>query len=186
MRRALLLACLTLGPAVAATPGRMSEPPRSSFSTVTTMQQARPTLDLLVTVRLLAGLLERGTLAPGAQARAELAAALGELSTRPTLGPLAADRTLDRVRGALTGTQRGTLDAARADLERRADLNLSRARFAAPDGPVNVALLRYGFMLPGGFALARQVAADPELNPYARGGASAATLERLLALLRGP
>ncbi|WP_102127528.1 hypothetical protein [Deinococcus planocerae] len=183
MRRALFLACLTLGPAVAAAPGRTGVPSGSSFSTVAVMEQARPTLDLLVTVRLLDALVERGTLVPGTEARAELREALGELPTRPTLGPLSADRTLARVRGALTGTQRGTLDAARADLERRANLNLSRARFAAADGPANVALLRYGFMLPGGFALARQVAANPELNPYARPGTSAATLERLLALL---
>lgn len=184
MKRALLLACLTLGPAAAApTRVRMSDPPRSTPVTAARMVQARPTLDLLVTVRLLAGLLERGTLAPGVQARAELRDALGELPTRATLGPLAADRTQARLRAALTETQRGALDAARADLERRADLLLSRARFATPDGPANVALNRYGFMLPGGLGLARRVAANPELNPYAEGGVSAVTLERTLTLL---
>ncbi|WP_216323438.1 hypothetical protein [Deinococcus aestuarii] len=185
MRRALFLVCLILGPAAATAPSRMGEPSRSAFSSARVMEQARPTLDLLVTVRLLDGLLERGALAPGAEARAELRGALAELPTRATLGPLAADRTLARVRGALTGTQRDTLDAARADLERRANLNLSRARLAAPGGPPNVALLRYGFMLPGGFALARQVAANPELNPFARAGTSADALERVLALLEG-
>ncbi|MEF2276679.1 hypothetical protein V3W47_00075 [Deinococcus sp. YIM 134068] len=194
MKRALLLAALCLGPALAAPPrtsdpARMSDPsrkseqPPSSFTAVAQLRQARPTLDLLVTVRLLAGLLERGTLAPGAQARAELRAALEGLPDQPTLGPLAAERTLERVRGALTDTERGTLDAARADLERRANLNLSRVRLAMQDGPASVPLARYGFMLPGGLALARAVAADPERNPYAEGGPSAEALRRVLALL---
>lgn len=187
MKRVLLLACLTLGP-VAATPLRVSDPPpRPGLNgprvTPASMQQARPTLDLLLTVRLLADLTRRGTLTPDALARAELRAALEPLKARPTLGPLAAQRTLDRVVAALTDPQRVALGAARADLERRANLLLSRARFATPDGPSNVALNRSGFMLPGGLPLVRRVVTTPDLNPYAEAGANAALLERLLTAL---
>ncbi|MBB5235347.1 hypothetical protein [Deinococcus budaensis] len=188
MTRALLLACLTLGLAGAASSPRMSDPPRPPLSrpsahTPAQLGQARPTLDLLVTLRLLADLLERGTFAPATGARAELREMLGDLAARPTLGPLAAGRALEGVRAALTVSQRGMLDRARTSLEERADLLLARARFAAPDGPPNHALNRYGFMVPGGLALARRVAAAPDLNPYAEAGVNAQLLRRLLAKL---
>jgi len=166
----------------------MSDPPRPPLSrpspgTPVRLEQARPTLDLLVTLRLLADLLERGTLSPDAGARAELRETLADLATRPTLGPLAAERTLEQVRAALTSSQRGALDRTRTTLEERVNLLLARARFAAPDGPPNHALNRYGFMVPGGLALARRVAATPGLNPYAEAGANAQVLRRLLGEL---
>ncbi|EYB68783.1 hypothetical protein DEIPH_ctg017orf0141 [Deinococcus phoenicis] len=186
MKRALLLAGLSLGMAGATSP-RMTPPPSHSAPAADPspeLARVRPVLDLLVTVRLLADLTARDGLGLDAPARSALTVILREQGTRPTLGPLAAQRTLERLRAVLTGEQQDTLDQARAELERRASLLLARSRFASPDGPVNLNVYRYGFMLPGGAALVRRVAASPELNPYREaGGASAATLQRLLERL---
>lgn len=187
MLRALLLACLTLGPA-AATPPRMDDLPRPPASvprgTPVQLAQARPTLDLLVTLRLLADLLARGDSALDAATRAEVSAALADLPARKTLGPLEAGRTLEQVRAALTPSERQALDRARDALEGRANLLLARARLASPDGPPNLTLHRYGFMVPGGLALVRRVTATPTLNPYAEAGPNAEVLRRVLTGLR--
>ncbi|WP_345464854.1 hypothetical protein [Deinococcus carri] len=185
MKRVLLLACLSLGAAAATPPRMMPLPPHSAAAADPSPDLARvqPVLELLVTVRLLADLTAGDDFLLDAPARSALSAILREQVTRPTLGPQDAQRTLDRLRGVLTAAQRERLDQARAELERRAALLLARSRFAAPDGPVNLTLYRYGFMLPGGAALVRRVAASPGLNPYREAGVSAATLQRLLGQL---
>lgn len=186
MKRALLLACLSLGAAAATSPRMTPLPPHSAAAAADPspeLARVQPVLELLVTVRLLAELTAGDDFLLDAPARSALSAILRAQVTRPTLGPQDAQRTLERLRGVLTAAQRETLDQARAGLERRAALLLARSRFAAPDGPVNLTLYRYGFMLPGGAALVRRVAASPGLNPYREAGVSAATLQRLLGQL---
>lgn len=160
--------------------------PRSEVPMVQTpqrVQAALPTLRLLRTVRVLADLLARGTLALDAPARAALRGEAQALAAAPTLGASAAGQSRERLVAALTQTQRTQLARAEADLARRAELLAARARFAAPDGPVNRTATLYGFQVPGGSGTVQALLAQPTLNPYRTPGPNAALLERLRTAL---
>ncbi|WP_104990952.1 hypothetical protein [Deinococcus sp. NW-56] len=182
----IALALTALGGGVgAATPAATGRglPPRSevpmSVQTPQRVQAALPTLRLLRTVRVLADLTARGALALAAPARAALRAEAQALATAPTLGASAAGQSRERLLSALTDAQRTQLARAEADLVRRAELLAARARFAAPDGPVNRTAMLYSFQLPGGFGTVQALLAQPTLNPYRTPGPNAAELERL-------
>jgi hypothetical protein len=147
------------------------------------VQSAVPTLNLLLTVRLLADLTARGSLTPDAPARQALLSELRALAALPRLGPSAAQRAQERLLAVLTEPQRAQLAQARTDLDRRARLLAARARFAALDGPVNLSLVLYGFQIPGGLNVVLSLSGDPALNPYLTSAPNAAVLRRLLAAL---
>lgn len=155
-----------------------------SVQTTQRVQAALPTLRLLRTVRVLADLTARGTLTPDAPARAALRAEAQALAATPSLGASAAGQSRDRLLAALTEAQRTQLARAEAELARRAELLAARARFAAPDGPVNRTATLYSFQVPGGFGTVQALLAQPTLNPYRTPGPNAALLERLRASLR--
>lgn len=147
------------------------------------VQAALPTLQLLRTVRVLADLAARGTLTLDAAARGTLRAEAQALATAPALGASAAGQRRERLLAALTDGQRTLLARAEADLARRAELLAARARFAAPDGPVNRTAMLYSFQVPGGSGTVQALLAQPGLNPYRTPGPNAAQLERLRAAL---
>lgn len=150
-----------------------------SVQTPQRVQAALPTLRLLRTVRVLADLTARGTLTLDAPSRAALRTEVQALAAAPTLGASAAGQRRERLLAALTESQRTRLAQAEADLARRAELLAARARFAAPDGPVNRTATLYGFQVPGGFGTVQVLLAQPTLNPYRTPGPNAALLERL-------
>lgn len=183
------LAVAALGGGAGAAPpaaGR-AVPPHSevpmSVQTPQRVQAALPTLHLLRTVRVLADLTARGTLALDAPARAALRAEVQALAAAPTLGASAAGQSRERLLAALTQAQRTQLARAESDLARRAELLAARARFATPDGPVNRTAMLYGFQVPGGSGTVQALLAQPTLNPYRTPGANAAQLERLRTAL---
>ncbi|MPY66002.1 hypothetical protein F8S09_04730 [Deinococcus sp. SDU3-2] len=165
-------------PAAGRTAAPRSEVPMS-VQTPQRVQAALPTLHLLRTVRVLADLTARGTLTLDAPARAALRAEAQALAAAPTLGASAAGQSRERLLAALTTSQRTQLARAEADLARRAELLAARARFAAPDGPVNRTALLYSFQVPGGLGTVQVLLAQSALNPYRTPGPNAAVLERL-------
>ena len=151
--------------------------------TARVMQDARPTLDLLVTVRLLTDLLERRQIMLDADAHRDLSGLLRPLTTAGALRPADASAVDAAVRAALTPSQALALAQSRAALETRAQAFMARARFATPDGPLNLTLIRYGLMVPGGQATVAGLLGTTR-NPYAEGGVNAEMLKRLLTLLQ--
>lgn len=151
--------------------------------TARAIQDARPTLDLLVTVRLLTDLLERRQITLDAAASRDLYGLLRPLSTAGALRPAEAGDVDAAVQATLTPSQALALAQARAALEARVRAFMARARFATPDGPLNLTLIRYGLMVPGGQTTVQSLLGTT-LNPYAGAGVNAEVLERLLALLR--
>ncbi|MDV6374512.1 hypothetical protein [Deinococcus arenicola] len=184
----LWLALMLLGSAVAVPPVRVPQPaPRmgqGGATNVRAIQDARPTLDLLVTVRLLSDLLTRQEITPDGQARRELDLLLRPLLTAPALRPTDAAALDTALRAALTPSQALTLARARTAAQARAQAFMDRARFAALDGPINLTLIRYGLMVPGGQDTVK-LALEPNFNPYAQAGDNAEVLGGLLALLKG-
>lgn len=150
-----------------------------SVQTPQRVQAALPTLRLLRTVRVLADLVAHGTLTLDDPARAALRTEAQALATAPSLGASAAGQGREGLLAALTEGQRTQLARAEADLARRAELLAARARFAAPDGPVNRTAMLYSFQVPGGLATVQALLAQPVLNPYRTPGPNAAVLERL-------
>lgn len=148
------------------------------------VQDARPTLDLLITVRLLAELLDQRQLVLDAGASSSLDSLLRPLSTAKALPPSQAAALNSAVQLTLTPSQTLVLRQARAALESRAQALMARARFAAPDGPLNLTLIRYGLMVPGGQATV-QLLLGKQVNPFTQAGGQAALLDHLLALLKG-
>ncbi|GAA5532106.1 hypothetical protein [Deinococcus aluminii] len=184
----LVCACWSLAGAAPPRPSDLPPLPRGGTPVgvnpnVGAVQSAVPTLELLLTVRLLTELTTRGTLTFGPDAAEVLRAELRTLATAPTLGPLTAEQVQTRLLAALTGPQRALLTRARADLDRRAELLAARARFAAPDGPVNPTLTRYGFQVPGGLGVVLRLTQHPEDNPYLDSAPNRAALQRLLTTL---
>jgi hypothetical protein len=148
------------------------------------MQDARPVLDLLITAHLLANLLEQGEIVVDAHASRELADVLRPLSDVRSLRPTEATALDSAIRVALAPSQLLVLAQARAALESRAQAFMARARFATPDGPLNLTLVRYGLMVPGGQATVNLLLGT-QLNPFSQAGGHATLLARLLALLEG-
>lgn len=148
------------------------------------VQDARPTLDLLITVRLLAELLDQRQLMLDAGASSALDSLLRPLSTARALSPSQAAALNSAVQLTLTPSQTLVLRQARAALETRAQALMARARFAAPDGPLNLTLIRYGLMVPGGQATVQRLLGK-QVNPFTQAGGQAALLDHLLALLKG-
>jgi len=147
------------------------------------VRAAVPTFELLITVDLLRGLIERRAITPDVPARAFLRTELQALGARPVLGASAAQQITDRLLAALTAEDRQQVAVARAAADRRAQQLASRARFAAPDGPASPLLIRYSLIVPGGQRVAGQLAQRPGFNPFAGGEPNAAVLQRLLGVL---
>lgn len=172
--------------AAAKTPAGPSAPqrvPGGAPMTARATQDARPTLDLLVTVRLLTDLLERRQITLDAPASRELSGLLRPLSGAVALRPAEALAVDAAVLAALAPSQAQALAQARAALEARTQAFMARARFATPDGPLNLTLIRYGLMVPGGQTTVNSLLGTTR-NPYAQAGVNATVLERLLTLLR--
>ncbi len=146
------------------------------------IQDIQPTLELLITVRLLAESLDQRQIVLDARASQELGDLLRPLSTTSVLRPNEADVLNRAIRTVLTPSQERGLTQARAALEARAQAFMARARFAAPDGPLNFTLIRYGLMVPGGQATVTLLLGTP-LNPFSQAGGQADLLVRVLALL---
>lgn len=160
-------------------------PPRvtgGASMNVGAIQDALPTLDLLISVQLLGGLLERQGITLDAGATQELRVLLLPLLSREELRPADARRLQASVDAVLSPSQELTLKQARAALEARARAFMTRARFATPDGPLNLTLIRYGLMVPGGQATVKAVV-GANVNPYVQAGVNAGLLTRLLKLL---
>ncbi|CAM4154508.1 hypothetical protein [Deinococcus marmoris] len=160
-------------------------PPRvagGASMNVGAIQDALPTLDLLITVQLLGGLLERQGITLDAGATQELRVLLLPLLSREELRPADARRLQASVYAVLSPSQELTLKQARAALEARVRAFMTRARFATPDGPLNLTLTRYGLMVPGGQATVKAVV-GANGNPYVQAGVNAELLTRLLKLL---
>lgn len=179
-----LLGGLPGGGAAARTPAPMPQQRAAEGAGMNAraIQDARPALDLLITARLLADLLEHGQIVLDAGASQELDGALRPLAAARTLRPTEAAALGRAVRRALTPSQTLALERARAALESRAQALMARARFAAPDGPPNLILIRYGLMVPGGQATVKRLL-ETQHNPFGPSGDNAALLARLLALL---
>ncbi len=148
----------------------------------TAIQDAQPTLELLITVRLLSGLAGRPEFMPDARTRLVLSDLLRPLPDLPALHPSEARSLNAALQAALTPAQAQTLAQARAALEARAQAFMARARFATPDGPLNLTMARYGLMVPGGPDTVRGVTGRTLPNPY-RTGVNAELLARLLTAL---
>ncbi|GGO37436.1 hypothetical protein [Deinococcus humi] len=146
------------------------------------VQDVRPTLDVMITVRLLAELLDRHQIVLDATASRELSDLLRPLITAKALRPTEAAALDSAVRLALAPSQLLALTQARAALEARAQAFMARARFAAPDGPLNRTLIRYGLMVPGGQATVNLLLGT-QLNPFTQAGGNADLLVQLLSLL---
>lgn len=213
-RRPHLLILCTLGglalssgraagaPGVPATPGSGGRPTQvervqqrqgvglpvlPGFAPTARAEQARPTLDALVTIRLLPALLAGpGDLRPSAAVRAALLETLRPLQAQQTLQPQELARRLETVLGALSAPQRQFLSSRRAALEAQVQRLLSRARRPPPLHPADVALRDQGFLVPGGQAVVRRVYDDPTWNPYAESEPNAVVLNTLLAMLGEP
>ncbi|WP_188904649.1 hypothetical protein [Deinococcus aerophilus] len=148
----------------------------------TAIQDAQPTLELLITVRLLAGLTGQPEFRREARTRLALSDLLRPLTDMSALYPSEA-RTLNAaLQAALTPAQAQMLTRARAALEAQVRSFMARARFATPDGPLNLTVARYGLMVPGGPDIVRGVTDCSLPNPY-HTGVNAALLERLLTAL---
>ena len=146
------------------------------------IQDVRPTLDLLITVQLLAGLLDQQQIVLDARASQKLSDLLRPLTSAKALRPTEAE-ALDRaIRLELSPSQLLALTQARAALEARAQAFMARARFATPDGPVNLTLIRYGLMVPGSQATV-DLLLGTQLNPFTQAGGNADLLVHLLSLL---
>lgn len=146
------------------------------------VQDVRPTLDLLITVRLLAELLDRHQIVLDDRASRELSVLVRPLTTARTLRPTEAEALDSAIRLALSPSQLLALTQARAGLEARAQAFMARARFATPDGPLNLILIRYGLMVPGGQATVNLLL-ETQLNPFGQAGGNADLLVQLLSLL---
>ncbi|WP_135228033.1 hypothetical protein [Deinococcus fonticola] len=142
-----------------------------------------PTLDLLITLRLLRDQVKQGNIQPTPAASAALRELLPGLLREPALGNRKATDMRLAVLETLSAADVALLERQRVALEQRASLLLTRARIAAPDGPVNITEVRLGFMVPGGTVLVKELRQQPTLNPYRQAGANAALLRELLALL---
>lgn len=151
---------------------------------VKAIQDALPTLDLLIDVQLLSDLLTRREITLDGPASREGRALLLPLSTQRELRPADARRLEAALHAVLSPSEEQTLKQARAAAEARAQAFMARARFAATDGPLNLTLIRYGLMVPGGQDTVKLVVGQ-NCNPYAQAGMNADVLARLLALLNG-
>ncbi|QFP77581.1 hypothetical protein [Deinococcus sp. AJ005] len=192
MTRLILRATLALlllggvgaaGPSVARMPLPAPQRVPEGFSVnPKAIQDVLPTLDLLITVQLLPGLLEREEITLDAVASQDLRALLRPLLTRKALPPADARRLETSLHAILSPSQELALKQARAALEARTQAFMTRARFATPDGPLNLTLTRYGLMVPGGQATVKAVL-GANVSPYAQAGVNAELLARLLDLL---
>ena len=128
------------------------------------------------------GLPHNPQIALDARASRELSDLLRPLTSAKALRPTEAE-ALDRaIRLELSPSQLLALTQARAALEARAQAFMARARFATPDGPVNLTLIRYGLMVPGSQATV-DLLLGTQLNPFTQAGGNADLLVHLLSLL---
>jgi hypothetical protein len=148
----------------------------------TAIQDAQPTLELMITLSLLAGLTGQPEFVLDARTRLALSDLLRPLTDMPVLHPGEARSLNAALQAALTPAQAQTLAQAHAALEARAQAFMARARFATPDGPLNLTVARYSLMVPGGPDTVRGVTDRSLPNPY-RTGVNAELLRRLLATL---
>lgn len=145
-------------------------------------------LELLVTVRLLRDEWKSalGTEATGShtQRQAHLTDLLGRLAQEEPLGSVKAESYQRSIAEQLSPSQAQRLAQRRAALERGVQNLMTRARFAAPDGPVNVAQLKYQLMVPDGQNVLKELGRNPSANPFHFSQVNARLLKELVALLR--
>lgn len=163
------------------TPGPRTPLPSSATSG---LQSVSAPLELLVMVRLLREEVNRSTLrfSPGAaQAISDL---LRPLTREATLGSTKAASIQQALLEQLSQPQANLLQQRRAALERSVQNLMARARFAAPDGPVNRNRIRYHFMIPDGPSVVKALEGQPNVNPYRASPLNAQVLTQLLDFLQ--
>lgn len=166
------------------TPGPRSPLPVTPFPAVPATNPGNPVAELLITVRLLRDELKNGSIQPAGPARTALREKLTRLAAEPTLGAAKAALALQTILEQLNAPQEQRVRLRRLLLERNAQSMVARAQFATPDGPVNLAQVKYQFMVPDGMNVLKSLDQQPDLNPYRTPGVNAALLNEALGLLK--
>ena len=123
--------------------------------------------ELLVTVGALREASQRADFAVARPA--DLRAVLADLRTRPTLPAAQAQISLDALRAALGSVGERQMAEARAQLERRAALQLASARLAREEGGPGLGFYRLAFQVPGGQGTVLAVQEGRDFNPFRQG-----------------
>lgn len=182
-----LLALLTAAGAIRVLPGSpLSPAPPQGIRTDAMPEPTSwepPTFELLVTVRALADLTQRGGQVLPATTSAQLARILERLGQQPRLTADQAEATLDAIARALGASGQQQLREARLRLEERAHMQLASSRYARGEDLPDMATFRLALLIPGGQATVFAVNRDPGLNPF-RQGVPANTLKKLLLTLK--
>ena len=126
-----------------------------------------PTFELLVTV---SALRDAARLSSFDVARpTDLSRELVRLRSLPALTPAAAQASLAALHAALGPSGERQLAAARAQLERRAALQLASSRLARDEGLPDRVFYRLAFQVPGGQATVQAVLDGQDFNPFRQG-----------------
>lgn len=157
--------------------------PKTPALNANPLQAHLPTLELLITVRLLQETQTGGRLQLDSGTRQTLLTLLQPLTTSPGWSAARATQLRQSILEVLNPAQLGVLERQRSALERAAQTMLSRSKLATPEGPANLVVNRYGWLVPGGVAAVRAVMAAPQVNPYTLSSQNAAVLAQLLKAL---
>ena len=126
-----------------------------------------PTFELLVTASALRDAARRSDFS--VTHPADLKRELVRLRTLPALSPAAAQASLAALHAALGPTGERQLAEARAQLERRAALQLASSRLARAEGLPDRAFYRLAFQVPGGQGTVQAVLDGQDFNPFRQG-----------------